>query len=237
MIAIPAIDLREGACVQLVGGRYAAERIRIADPLSVARQWVTAGFSRLHLVDLDAATAAGHNRSMVTRVLSQSPVPVQVGGGVRSVDDIARLLDGGADRVVVGTRAVTDRRWLVEITAGFPGRIVVAADVRDRRVVVDGWSRSLPLEPVDYVTGLRGLGLGGLLVTAVHREGRERGTDLPLMRAVVEAADVPVQAAGGIASMHELRALARDGCAAAVLGMALYTGSLEPREVAEEFGQ
>jgi phosphoribosylformimino-5-aminoimidazole carboxamide ribotide isomerase len=235
MIAIPAIDLREGACVQLVGGSYEEERVRIADPLSAVRRWTGFGFRRIHVVDLDAATGRGGNRDLVHRILSDRSVTVQVGGGVKTADDVASLLEAGADRVIAGTRALTDREWLGQIAARFPGRLILAADVQGRRVVVDGWTRELPLEPVELVAELRGVPLGGFLVTAVHREGRLGGTDLPLMAAVVRQAEVPVHASGGITTLEDLRALAEAGCAGAVIGMALYTGALDPRAVAEEF--
>ncbi len=235
MIAIPALDLRDGACVQLVGGDYAAERIRIDDPVSVARRWADLGFRRLHIVDLDAATGRGSNRETVRDILGASPLPMQVGGGVRFEEDVAALLAAGADRVVVGTRAIEDRDWLAMIATEHPGRVIVAADVRERRVVTRGWSETLALDVFDLVAELSELPLAGLLVTAVHREGRMAGADVPLMRALVARTSLPVIASGGIATLEDLQALAAAGCTGAVLGMALYTGTLDPRLVAEEF--
>jgi phosphoribosylformimino-5-aminoimidazole carboxamide ribotide isomerase len=160
---------------------------------------------------------------------------VQVGGGVRTSHEIETLLSDGADRIVVGTRAIDDPDWLREIADANPGAIVLAADVRDRRIVTHGWTRELPRNILDLVEELAGVPLGGLLVTAVHREGQMAGTDLPLMEDVAEASDWPVFASGGIASMNDLRALEDRGLAGAVLGMALYTGALDARIVAEEF--
>ncbi|HEU5220040.1 MAG TPA: 1-(5-phosphoribosyl)-5-[(5-phosphoribosylamino)methylideneamino] imidazole-4-carboxamide isomerase [Gemmatimonadales bacterium] len=235
MIAIPAIDLRDGACVQLVGGSYAEERIRIEDPRAVASRWLGFGFRRLHVVDLDAATSRGSNRAVVRGILADHPRRVQVGGGVRSADDVASLLADGAEQVVVGTRALEDRAWLDRTAAEFPGRIILAADVRDRRVVVDGWARELSIDPVSLLAELGGVPLAGFLVTAVHREGRLGGTDLALMAAVARETSLPVHASGGITTMEDLSALADAGCAGAVLGMSLYTGALDPRAVAEEY--
>jgi phosphoribosylformimino-5-aminoimidazole carboxamide ribotide isomerase len=235
MLAIPAIDLREGACVQLVGGSYAQERVRRPDPLEVAREWERHGFQRLHVVDLDAATGRGNNRRVVVDLLRDGGVPVQVGGGVRETDQVAELLSEGAERVVVGTRALEDADWLAELASLFPGAIVVAADVRDRKVVTRGWSKTLALDVLDVVEELNALPLAALLVTAVHREGLMQGTDLPLMEDVAESSRAPVIASGGIAAAEDLRALAHRGVSAAVLGMALYTGALDARAVAEEF--
>jgi phosphoribosylformimino-5-aminoimidazole carboxamide ribotide isomerase len=235
MLAIPAIDLREGCVVQLVGGDFEKEKIRIGDPRDVARRWAGYGFQRLHVVDLDAATGRGTNRPLVRDLLADATTAAQVGGGVRTTEAVESLVSDGAAYVVVGTRAVDDPDWLREIADLHPGVIVLATDVRDRRVVTHGWTRELPRNILDLIDDLSGIPLGGLLVTAVHREGQMAGTDLPLMEDVAEASDWPVFASGGIASMQDLRALEDRGLAGAVLGMALYTGAVDARVVAEEF--
>jgi phosphoribosylformimino-5-aminoimidazole carboxamide ribotide isomerase len=237
VIALPAVDLRDGACVQLVGGAYERERIRLPDPVSVARGWLEAGFRSLHVVDLDAATGRGANARVVRDVLGATDAEVQVGGGVRDGDRIEELLTDGARRVIVGTRALEDSDWLAEMSARFPDALIVAADVRDRRVVTRGWARSLPLDVLDAIEELNAFPLAGVLVTAVHREGQLKGTDLPLMEDVAEAAAFPVYAAGGITTLDDLRALAHRGIAAAVIGMALYTGAIDARAAAGEFGE
>jgi len=237
VIAIPAVDLRGGACVQLVGGSYAAERVRLADPVGVARSWEGCGFHQLHLVDLDAATGRGSNSEIVRTILGQTELDVQVGGGVRDGDAIERLLADGARRVVVGTKAIEDHDWLDEIANRFPGELVVAADVRERRVVTHGWERTHARNVLDVIEELNAFPLAALLVTAVHREGQMQGTDLPLMEDAVEASHFPVYASGGVSNVNDLRALADRGVAATVIGMALYTGALDARHVAEEFAE
>ena len=242
MIAIPAVDLRAGRCVQLVGGDYAQERVRLDDPVEVAREWVRAGFARLHVVDLDAATGRGSNRALIGELLravareTGGAVPVQVGGGVREEEDIAALLDEGAAAVVVGTRAVEDEAWRETMALRYPGQLVLAADVRGRQVVTRGWSSTSTLDVGELVRDCAGLPLAALLVTAVQLEGRMEGTDLPLMEEIAEQAAAPLLASGGVASADDLRALAHRGVAGAVLGMALYTGALDARHTAEEFG-
>jgi phosphoribosylformimino-5-aminoimidazole carboxamide ribonucleotide (ProFAR) isomerase len=155
----------------------------------------------------------------------------------RSAVAFAPTTTFGADWVIVGTRALEEPAWLEETAAAFPGRLIVAADVRERNVVTRGWSRQLRRTILDVVDDMNGLALGGLLVTAVHREGLLQGTDLPLMEDVAEASAWPVYASGGIATMADLRALDERGIAGVVIGMALYTGTLDPRLVAEEFAQ
>jgi phosphoribosylformimino-5-aminoimidazole carboxamide ribotide isomerase len=235
MIAIPAIDLREGACVQLVGGSYAHEAVRLDNPIEVARGWLRAGFQRMHLVDLDAATGRGDNASIVRDILEDIPASIQVGGGIRSGDTIERLLQEGASWVVLGTRALEEPEWLAGTASTFPGQLIVAADVRERRIVTRGWTRTLSRSVLDVIEQLNDIPLGGVLVTAVHREGQLAGTDLFLMEDVAELSAHPVIASGGISTVGDLRDLADRGIAAAVIGMALYTGALDARSVAEEF--
>lgn len=235
MLAIPALDLRDRHCVQLVGGDYNAESVRLDDPVAVARRWAAAGFSRLHIVDLDAATGRGDNRDIVRQLLRDVTLPMQVGGGVRDEEALISLFDDGAEQVIVGTRGIEDPSWLREQAAAFPGRIILAADVRDKQVVSKGWTTRTKLRLPDLLSELDGAPLAGILVTAVHKEGKMLGTDLPLIEEAVLLSPWPVIASGGIGSMQDLRNLEDRGVSAVVLGMALYTDAIDPRVVAEEF--
>lgn len=235
MIAIPAVDLREGACVQLVGGDVAAERVRLPDPAAVARRWRDAGFRALHVVDLDAAFDRGNNQPAIEQILALQDLAVSVGGGVRDLVRAATLLRAGAARVVVGTRAVEDPEWLAALTEAWPGRIIVAADVRDRTVVTRGWATTSGVLVGDLLARIAALPLAGVLVTAVHQEGRLAGPDVALVAECARVSRHPCIASGGITTLEDLRALADAGAAAAVLGMALYTGRLDPDTVAKEF--
>jgi phosphoribosylformimino-5-aminoimidazole carboxamide ribotide isomerase len=235
MIAWPAVDLRGGRVVQLVGGDPDCERVRLADPVSVARHWVACGFRALHLVDLDAALGQGDNRALLGRVAAAVPVPVQAGGGVRDDHAVNALLEAGATRVLIGTRAIEDPAWLRAMAATRPGRLIVAADVRAGFVVIRGWTASTTLTLDAALASLDDLPLAGVLVTDVTREGRLEGIDAAAFRAAVQATRHPLIAAGGITSADDLRALEAAGAAGAVLGMALYTGRLDATQVAKEF--
>jgi phosphoribosylformimino-5-aminoimidazole carboxamide ribotide isomerase len=237
MIAIPALDLRGGACVQLAGGLYDEELIRIPDPVGVAAAWRQYGFQHLHIVDLDGVAGRGNNAAEIQALLAATDVEIQVGGGIRGRELIQQMLDDGAQRVVIGTRALEDPDWLAEMATLFPGSIVVAADVRGRKILSHGWTRTHPKLVLDLIDDMNGLPLAGVLVTAVHREQAMSGTDLPLMEDVAEAAEFPVFASGGLGSMNDLRALADRGVAAAIIGVALYSGALNPWAVADEFAE
>lgn len=236
MIAVPAVDLKDGRCVQLVGGRPDDERLSLPDPEGVARRWSGTGFRHLHLVDLDAALGRGDNRDLLRRILDGADASVQVGGGVRSRSDVDALLDAGADRVVVGTRAVRDPDWLERTAEERPERLVVAADVRDGEVLVKGWTEGSGLAVEALLERLAPLPLAGVLCTDVGREGRLEGVERSSVREVVGATDHPVWVSGGIRSLDELAFLDEIGAAGAVLGTALYTGALDAESVAKEYG-
>ena len=236
MILIPAIDLRDGACVQLVGGSYDEERVRLDDPVAVAREWARVGFRQLHVVDLDAATGRGSNDAVVEEILREGRLEVQVGGGVRDEERVERLLELGATRVVVGTRALEEPDWLAELATRWPGVLVVAADVKGRQVVTRGWERTLPRDVGDVLEELNRLPLAAVMVTAVHKEGQMQGPDYFLVEDAVEVSAHPLLASGGIAGERDLRELAECGVAGAIAGMALYTGALDPRRAAAEWG-
>lgn len=237
MLVLPSVNLREGAAVQLADGSYTREVVRQDDPAGEIRRWHHHGFAAVHLLDLDAATGRGDNNALVQEILHSADLPLRVGGGVREIGRIERLVDLGAAAVVVGTRAVEDPHWIATVADEFPMRVVVSVDVRQRTVVTHGFSRTLhrPLERV--LEELAELPLAGIMTTAVHRSGHAAGTDVALADLAVDCAGgLPVTAAGGVASLGELRALEDRGVAAAVVGVALCTGVLDPARIAAEFG-
>lgn len=239
MLVMPAIDLRDGHCVQLVGGSYDAERVREPDPARVAARWRDFGFARLHVVDLDAATGVGFNTAAVDAIRAVPGVRAQVGGGVRSTDAVERLLEvePAADAVVVGTRALEDPEWIAAVARRWPFRVVAAVDVRDGTPLLRGWRERAATELDDALDMLDELPLAALLVTCVDVEGQMRGPDLRTIEHVRSRAALPLVASGGIATLADLRELDALGVWAAVVGMALYTGTLDPRATAEEFGR
>jgi phosphoribosylformimino-5-aminoimidazole carboxamide ribotide isomerase len=236
MIAVPAVDLKEGRCVQLVGGVWEEERVSLPDPILVAKRWRERGFRILHLVDLDAALEKGDNLDTLTRIAREVPGEVQVGGGVRNAERAEALIAAGANRVIVGTRAVDDRTWLSELAACFQGKVMVAADIRDGKVLRRGWTEASELRVEDFLAELAEFPLAGILCTDVGREGQVKGIDRDGVTAVLAAATHPLWVSGGVTTIDELRFLRDGGAAGAVLGMALYTGVLDADQVAEEFG-
>lgn len=234
MIAIPTVDLQNGACAKPIGP--STSDFPTGDPLSVVRALAALGFHRVQINDRDAESGPGSNTALVEDIVRDGAADIQVAAGVQSLDQIERLSDAGACRIILAPRALDEPEWLMHVADLFPGLLIVATDVRERRVVTRGWVHGLPLDILDLAEDLSGIPLGGLLVSSDHRDGQHTSGDLALLEDVAEACEFPVIAAGGVATMDDLRALEHRGIAGAVLGSVLYSGALELRAVAREFG-
>jgi phosphoribosylformimino-5-aminoimidazole carboxamide ribotide isomerase len=230
MIAIPAIDLRRGRCVRLFRGDPSDETVYDSDPVDTARRFEQEGARRLHIVDLDAALGTGSNREIVVRIVRAVAVPVQVGGGLRTLDDVEGVLEDGAARAILGTRAALDPGFVSEAVALAADRIVVAVDVRDDRVMVRGWQEAGP-RVADAFPALTDAGAVRFLVTSIDRDGTMDGPDLALYERAMGLTDRPIIASGGVRKADDVYALRDLGLEAAVVGKALYSGTLRLEEV------
>jgi len=229
--------VRSGVCVRPAGGGESEPGLAVGDGIGVARGWAHAGFHRIHLVDVDVAAGSGCNDALIDEIIRDGAIEVQTHCAAQSTDDIERMIAAGAVRVVVGPRALEDPDWLAGAAELYPGLLVVATDVRERRVVTRGWVRTLPLDILDVVEDLNGLPLGGLLLSAATGDAARTNSDLALLEDVAEACDFAVIAAGAVSTMSDLRALEHRGVAAVLLGEALYNGQLDAHSVAMEFGE
>ena len=235
MLVIPAIDLRDGACVQLADGAYDPDLIRSTDPAAVAQIWQQYGFHHLHVIDLNAVTGRGQNREHVDAILGATDAEVHVGGGIRDRETIEGMLNAGAQRVVVGRRALDDPEWLEDMADLFPSTIIVAMDVRDRKILSRGWAREQSRLAIDLVEELNDQPLAGVMVSAVNQAEPMTPNVLALLEDLTEASEFPIYASGGLESLNDLRVLSDRGVAAAIVGIALYKGDIDPRVAAEEF--
>jgi phosphoribosylformimino-5-aminoimidazole carboxamide ribotide isomerase len=230
MIVIPAVDIRAGRCVRLREGRADQETVFSADPVAMARQWAELGAERLHVVDLDGALGKRRQTDLVRRVVEAvTPVPVEVGGGLRDAAAVAAMLQAGARWVVLGTRAL-DAAFLGTICRQHPGRVIVAVDARGDRVAVQGWTDVSDVTVIELGRRARAAGAAALLYTDVSRDGTEQGPNMKDTAALAEAVDLPVLASGGVSSVDDLRQLAAiPGVEGTVVGRALYTGAIDLR--------
>ncbi len=219
---IPAIDVLEGRVVRLSQGRREAVTIEGGDPIELARRFRDEGATRLHLVDLDGAFAGAPTLGLVERVATAGGLPLQVGGGYRTIEAIHAAVAAGADRVMVGTAALSPT-FLAEAVAEFGEQLVVAIDVRDGEVAIDGWTRTSGTTPAALAAHCAEAEVRRLLVTSTARDGSLAGPDVELLAAVL-GAGLPVIAAGGISSVDDLVSVRDLGCEAAVAGSALLAG-------------
>ena len=235
MTIIPAIDVRGGRCVRLFQGRFDAGTVYGDDPAAMATRWAGEGARRLHVVDLDgAAEGAPRNQAAIAAILKAVAIPVQVGGGLRDLKTIETYLEAGAARVVLGTRAALDPEFLREVCGYFPGRVVVAIDARDGRVAVNGWLEATDRAALDVAREASDAGAAALLYTDIRRDGTQQGPNLEALEAVARATPTPVIASGGISTREHVRATSRiAGVEAAIVGQALYQGTLTLREATE----
>ncbi|HEY1297401.1 MAG TPA: 1-(5-phosphoribosyl)-5-[(5-phosphoribosylamino)methylideneamino]imidazole-4-carboxamide isomerase [Chloroflexota bacterium] len=227
---IPAVDIRGGRCVRLVQGDFAQETRYADDPAEMARHWADQGAQRLHVVDLDGARdGVRANAAIISRLLKAVSVPVQVGGGIRSLESARALLDDGADRVVVGTRAAEDPSMLTEwLDALGHERVVVGVDARDGRVATHGWLDVTDVSATDLCGRLAAVGIRRVVYTDVARDGLLGGPNVAMTREI--AKHIGVIGSGGVSSVEHLRALAEAGAEGAIIGTALYEGHLDLSE-------
>ncbi len=237
MEVIPAIDLRAGQLVRLEQGDYGRETIFDTDPVSVAGRLCGQGATRLHVVDLDAARdGESSNSPLIQRILTEaSPVPVQVGGGIRTSERVDTLLGMGADRVIMGTAALEQPRLLARISERHPQRVILGLDARGGRVAVRGWLETSELTSEELLKRFADLPLAGVLHTDIERDGMMGGPNLEGTVELARSSSLPFIAAGGVSSVEDLVGLAQTGViAAAVLGKALYSGAVRLEDALRE---
>ena len=237
MEVIPAIDIRGGACVQLVGGDPASEKVHIDDPVAQARKFIDMGAKWIHVVDLDRALGTGNNLQVIKKILEIPECKFQVGGGIRFTEDIDDLLQANAARVVVGTRAVTDDKWFAHVCERYGNRVFAAVDARGDDILIKGWTESSGKKLVPWAQQADKLGVGGFLYTDVALEGRMGGVNAPAVEMLAKKVDVPVIASGGVSGMDDLQDLWEAHAWGVVVGMAAYTGKLDVAAAIRRFAR
>lgn len=213
--------------MRLRQGDYAQETVFSSDPAAMARQWVNQGATFLHLVDLDGAKA-GHpvNAECIQRIVQVSGVPCQLGGGLRTDEQIAQALEWGVERVVVGTKAVTDPTWLERASRRFPHRVILGLDAKNGKVAIEGWLEMSNQPAVELAQRCADWPFAGMVYTDISRDGMLAGPNLESLAELCQAVDVPIIASGGVTTLHDIRRLAKLGLAGCIVGRALYEGRL-----------
>jgi phosphoribosylformimino-5-aminoimidazole carboxamide ribotide isomerase len=234
---IPAVDIQDGEVVQLVGGERGTGRT-YGDPVEAATRWVEAGAETLHLVDLDGAFEGERaNAPAIEAIVDACDLPLQLGGGIRTVADARSLLDSGVDRVILGTAAIENPDIVAEISETHPESVLVSLDAKDGEVVVSGWTEGTGLDPAEAARRYEELGAGGILFTNVDVEGQLDGVRTEPVAELVGSVEVPVIASGGVASIEDIRALREAGADAVVVGSALYEGQFTLAEAQDALAE
>lgn len=231
MIVLPAIDLLAGRAVRLAQGDYERVTVYNEDPVAQAREFAESGAEWIHVVDLDGARdGVPGNTEVIERIVAEVGIPVQTGGGIRTLETLSRLNAAGASRMVLGTKLATDPDFVREAVARFGPKIVAGIDARDGEVAVEGWREGTATPAAELVAELRDLGVGHLVYTDISRDGMQTGVNVEAYDQIAETAGFPVIASGGVSTLddfRELAALGPDVIAGAITGRALYEGAFK----------
>ena len=231
MIIYPAIDIRGGRCVRLTEGRFDAETVFADDPAEMALKWAGLGAEFLHVVDLDGALAGeGKNVPVIERILQSVSIPVQLGGGIRNLETIEKLLSLGVSRLILGSAAVKNPQLVEEACKKYPGHIAVGIDAKNGDVAIEGWGKGSGVAATELAKKMAAYGVETIIYTDISRDGMLSGVNVEATAALARACGVPIIASGGVASLEDIRrvkAVESDGVQGCIIGKAIYTGAVD----------
>ena len=234
MILFPAIDLYEKKAVRLYKGDYQNMTIYSENPIEIARDFIGCGATHIHMVDLEGAKdGTTPNLSIVAQVARETGMFVEIGGGIRNMDTVRRYLDAGVSRIILGTAAVTDERFLQAAVSEFPGKIAVGADVKDGKIAIRGWMETSRLTLDAFLEKMEGFGIRNIICTDISKDGAMAGTNLELYRDLSRKYTMEITASGGVSTMDDIRQLRQMDLYGAIIGKAYYTGAIDLREALE----
>ncbi|HLR64762.1 MAG TPA: 1-(5-phosphoribosyl)-5-[(5-phosphoribosylamino)methylideneamino]imidazole-4-carboxamide isomerase [Pseudogracilibacillus sp.] len=235
MIIFPAIDILDGNCVRLIQGDYNQERIYGDSPVDMAKKWESLGAEYIHIVDLNGAKSGDSvNKAVISDIAQNVSVPVQVGGGIRSLEVIEAYINSGVSRVIIGTAAITDKAFLQKSVETYGDKIAVSVDARDGYVATDGWTDTSDVKAIDLVKELETLGVSTIVYTDIAKDGMLQGPNLEEQEAIHQATRMDVIASGGVTTVDDVANLRELDLYGVIIGKALYDGKLDFRDVVEE---
>jgi len=232
MIIIPAIDLKDGKCVRLLQGKKEEVTVYSDDPPSMAKHWQKLGGELLHVVDLDGAfTGEQHNLSKIRAIREAIDIPIEVGGGIRDVDRIQKLIELGIDRTIIGTSAAKSPEIVQEACKKFPGKVLVGIDAKDGKVAVKGWVEVTELDAIEFAKQMQDAGAAGIIYTDISRDGMLTGPNIEAMATMVKSVEIPVIASGGVSNLNDVKNLMQiNNLWGVITGKALYSGAMDLKE-------
>ena len=232
MLIIPAIDLKDGVCVRLKQGKKDAVTVYSRDPAATAKKWGTMGAKVLHVVDLDGAfTGNQQNLNKIIEIRKNVKMIIQVGGGIRDISTVDRLISAGINRVIIGTAVIEDPSFVMQACNQFPGKIFIGIDAKDGKVAVKGWEEISSIDARELAKRVETAGVAGIIYTDIARDGMLSGPNIPALEEMVRTVNIPVIASGGIASIGDVKNLMQiNNLWGAITGKAIYSGSLDLKE-------
>lgn len=234
MIIYPAIDIKDGKCVRLQQGSFNAVTVYSDNPLEMALKWEEQGASWLHTVDLDGARGGNPvNLPIIGEIVKSVKMPVQLGGGIRSLNVIESALEKGISRVILGTSAVNDPQFVKEALHKFGRNIVIGIDAKDEKVAIEGWEKLSSFTAIEFAKRMEDLGARTIIYTDISTDGMLKGPNLKAMEQMLKAVGIEVIASGGVSKLKDIKELKEVGVAGVIVGKALYTGNLDLREALE----
>lgn len=232
MIIFPAIDILKGKCVRLIQGDYNREKVYSDSPVDMAKQWETKGAEFIHIVDLDGAKSGKSiNEEIIIEIAKSVNVPIQVGGGIRSMETVKTYLDNGVKRVIIGTAAIEDEAFLKEAIDTYGERIVVSLDAKNGYIATDGWTDTSDVLALDLVKKLEEIGVKTIVYTDIAKDGMLQGPNLEEQKAINEATSIDVIASGGVTTKEDVENLKQLNLYGAIVGKALYDGKITFEEL------
>ena len=239
MLIIPAIDLKGGKCVRLLKGEEGTETVFSENPLQTARKWEGCGARLIHVVDLDGAfSGEPRNFEIIRDIVNTVSADVQVGGGIRNINTVEKYISVGVRRVILGTSAFQDRKFLIDVCKSFPERVGVGIDTKMGKIAVKGWKEVIDLDTEDFLNGLNAIGVSLVIHTDVDRDGTMEGVNLNAVEKFVKSSPIPVITSGGISSMEDiekLSSLEEFGLVGIILGRSIYTGKINLNKAIQKF--
>ena len=232
----PAIDLKGGQCVRLKQGKFDDVTSYGSNPVERAEIWASCGASYIHVVDLDGArTGNGENLSAIKNIAKSAKIPVQTGGGIRNIENIKERIDAGVSRVIIGTAAINNPELVAEAVKLYGDKIAVGVDASNGYVAVDGWEKITVVKAVDLCLKMKDIGVKTVIYTDISKDGMMQGPNIESTKELIESTGLNIIASGGISSMADLEKVSAIGAEGAIIGKALYNGTLNLAEVIEKF--
>lgn len=227
----PAIDIKDGKCVRLLQGRFSDVTVYGDNPVEMAKKWESEGGEFIHVVDLDGALKGnGVNAEIIKNICQSVGVPVQTGGGIRTMADIEQKLSCGINRVIIGTKAVSNPEFIKEAVTKYGNKIVIGIDAKDSYVAVEGWEKASEFKAVEFAKKMVALGVKTIVYTDISTDGTLKGPNVAAMKEMAQSVDADIIASGGVGSLEHIKALVNTGVEGVIVGRALYTGNVDLRE-------